>query len=90
MPDPAGPISISLQPIDEDTLDVGKDDEATDRCLGHDQLFPAHFNLASWLLHFAKARTSTLTLAKYHMCVSGVNASSGSSFQEVFNSLLTA
>jgi hypothetical protein len=44
--------------------------------------------LVSWLLNFAKARTSRLTSERYHMCVCGVNAQSDSSFQRGFNSLL--
>jgi len=62
IPDPAGPpaslIYISLQPIDEDTIDVGRADEDTDGCLAHDRLFMAHFNFVGRLLHFAKVRTS--------------------------------
>ncbi len=40
--------------------------------------------LVSWQLHFAKARISRLTSARYHMCVCGVNAQSDSSFQGGF------
>jgi hypothetical protein len=76
---------ISLQPIDEGAIDVGRADEDTDGCIGHDRLFTAHFNFVSWLLNFAKARTARLTSARYHMCVCGVNAQSGSSFQVFFN-----
>jgi LmbE family N-acetylglucosaminyl deacetylase len=92
IPEPAGPaaslIYIGLQPIDEGTIGVGITDEDTDGCISHDQLFTAHFNLVSWQIPFAKARTSSLTSERYHMCVCGVNAQSGSSFQGVFNSLL--
>jgi len=91
IPDPAGPpaslIYISLQLIDEDAIDVGRAYEDTDGCLDHDRLFMAHFNLVGWLLHFAKARNFRLTSERYHMCVGGVNAQSGSSFQGFFNSL---
>jgi hypothetical protein len=182
-------MEISLQPIDEGAIDVGRADEDTDGCSGHDRLLTAHFSLVttphgsraggfwndagmsshtdssfqlafarqaqsnfcigwhaltdgwvasaftrgslprnhrntgelevgkrtidlflhtsqnpertaarqcgfhplpsgrgltpqlvSWLLNFAKARTSRLTSERYHMCVGGVNAQSDSSF----------
>src|SRR5438445_4066830 len=54
IPDPAGPpaslIYISLQPIDEDAIDVGRADENTDGCIGHDRLFTSHFNIVCRLL----------------------------------------
>src|SRR2546430_8772612 len=62
IPDPARPpaslIYISLQPINEDAIDVGIADENTDGCLGHDRLFMAHFNLVCRLLLEKKKRTS--------------------------------
>ena len=79
---------IGLLPIDEGVIDVGRADEDTDGYIGHDRPFSAYCNLVSWPLHFAKARTSRLTSERYHMCVCGVNAQSGSSFQGGFNTLL--
>jgi hypothetical protein len=68
IPDPAGQLAslmyISLQPFNEGAIDVGIADEDTVGCTGHDRLFMAHFNLVSWLLSFAKARTSRLTFER--------------------------
>ena len=80
---------IGLLPIDEGVIDVGIADEDTDGYIGHDRPFSAYCNLVSWPLHFAKSKTSRLTSERYHMCVSSVNAQSGSSFQVGFQQYAT-